>query len=434
MRLIRLLKNDLAKEVSEWEKNNIISQSQAIQICEKYGVDYHQISSRSFGYNVLIALGYLFIGLAVITLLGANWDDIPRSLRMSGLIALTLATHALAIKKYLVNRSTLLFLLANLFYGASIILIAQIYHLGEHMPDGVFWWALGCLPIALIVRDPWVMLQSLALALIWFFLQVNLGFYPSLFPVFIVSGLYVLYYGKQSITLFLIVVASIGFWFEYLLASWWSDNWYFDFLVEHAAVSVPLFILAYAVSTYLSQHSSVKAKDYGVLLSVWSLRFGLVIMFIMSFYDPWRELMQEPWSRLSSMYTIVAILSIAALIIAWLGKRLVPVAAMLVLFFVSLFVVIYVGNDDAAKILQVLYNLVLVGTGIGLIIQGVRHAVTHYFFLGVVTILLVALLRYFDLVGDYIGGTILFAVFATILLGAAKFWKINYKKSMHHVQ
>ena len=33
-----------------------------------------------------------------------------------------------------------LFFLGNLFYGASIILVAQIYHLGEHMPDGVFWW------------------------------------------------------------------------------------------------------------------------------------------------------------------------------------------------------------------------------------------------------------------------------------------------------
>ena len=39
--------------------------------------------------------------------------------------------------------ATGLFFLGNIFYGASIILIAQIYHLGEYMPDGVFWWDTG---------------------------------------------------------------------------------------------------------------------------------------------------------------------------------------------------------------------------------------------------------------------------------------------------
>jgi hypothetical protein len=33
------------------------------------------------------------------------------------------------------------------------------------------------------------------------------------------------------------------------------------------------------------------------------------------------------------------------------------------------------------------------------------------------------LLRYIDLVGDYIGAAILFAVFAVILLVSARYWK-----------
>jgi uncharacterized membrane protein len=374
----------------------------------------------------LVALGYLFIGLSIITLLGANWDDIPRGLRMFGLVALTAMTHFLAIKHYISRGSTLLFLLANLFYGASIILIAQIYHLGEHMPDGVFWWALGCLPIAIILRDPWVMLQTLLLAFVWFFIEAGFGYYPKLFPLFILAGLYVLYHGKQSITLFLAVILSIGVWFEYSLAHWWSDTHYFDFHIEHAAVSVPFFILGYAISRYLSQQNSAKARDYGLVLSVWSLRFGLAVMFIMSFYDIWRELIREPWQYLSSMYFIVAALSAVALVLAQRSERLIPVIAMLLLYFVSLLLVVYSDDMMTAKALQILYNFVLIGTGVGLIIQGMRHAITHYFFLGVITILLTALLRYFDLVGDYIGGAILFAMFAAILLGAAKFWKMKH--------
>ena len=73
--------------------------------------------------------------------------------------------------------------------------------------------------------------------------------------------------------------------------------------------------------------------------------------------------------------------------------------------------------------LQVADNIVLVITGIWLIVQGIREGVTHYFYLGVFTVMLTGLLRYIDLVGDYIGAAILFAVFAVILLVSARYWK-----------
>ncbi|MCP4127544.1 MAG: DUF2157 domain-containing protein, partial [Gammaproteobacteria bacterium] len=254
MRLIRLLKNDIAREAVEWVQEDIISTTQAEQICNRYDVDYHQAKSRSFAYNVLIGLAYLFIGLAVITLLGANWDDIPRALRMWGLIAITMATQGLALRQHLAGESKKaagIFFLGNLFYGASIILIAQIYHLGEHMPDGVFWWALGCLPIAVLINSPWVMLQSALLAVVWFMLEVDMGFYPLLFPLFILGSLVVLYRGPQNTVLFLTAVASIALWIEYSLAMYWGLDRQLLFQVEHVAVSVALLILAYAVGHWL---------------------------------------------------------------------------------------------------------------------------------------------------------------------------------------
>lgn len=429
MRLLRLLKNDLAKEISDWVNNNIITESQAIQICQRYDIDFNQIGNRSLGYSVLVSLGYLFIGLAIITLLGANWDEIPRGVRMAGLIALTMATHVLAIKKYMSNGSVLLFLLANLFYGASIILIAQIYHLGEHMPDGVFWWALGCLPIAILLRSPWIMLQSLLLAIIWFFMQVNFGFYPGLFLIFVISAIYVLLRGRQSILLFLAVVFSIGCFAEYSLAMWWSDSWYFDFHIEHIPISVSLFIFAYVFSHYLAQQPSASAKDYAAVLAVWSLRFGLIAMFIMSFEEPWREIINETWKHKTSMFVIVAVLSIASLVLAVFTKKLLPVLAILAFYLLSLVLLMFASDSFSAQTFQVIYNLALIAIGVGLIIKGIQFGITHYFFLGVVTILLTALMRYIDLIGDYIGGAILFAVFAAVLLGAAKFWKHTNAKA-----
>ena len=84
MRLIRLLKRDLATEVATWVEREIISVDQARSICRLYEVDYDAIRSRSTGYRVLVVLGFLFIGLALITVIGANWDEIPRAARMAG--------------------------------------------------------------------------------------------------------------------------------------------------------------------------------------------------------------------------------------------------------------------------------------------------------------------------------------------------------------
>jgi uncharacterized membrane protein len=51
MRLIRLLKNDIAREATEWVEDSIISEAQAESICERYDVDYHQVKNKSFGYR-----------------------------------------------------------------------------------------------------------------------------------------------------------------------------------------------------------------------------------------------------------------------------------------------------------------------------------------------------------------------------------------------
>ncbi len=428
MRLLRLLKYDLAKETAEWVEDNILSISQAEQICARYGVDFHQVHKRSFGYNVLIGLGYLFIGLALITLISANWDEIPRALRMWGLIVLTMATQGVALKKYWAGNfggASGLFLLGNLFYGASIILIAQIYNLGEHMPDGLFWWALGCLPIAVLINNPWVTLQAVVLSLIWFFTESHMGFYPALFPIFILGSLIYLYRGQQSTVLFITTVVSIVTWVEYSLAYYWGDGRGFEFAAEHVAVSVVLFIFAYVFSHWLNNRQSTAAKDYGALLAIWSLRFGLLFLLVMSFEQPWVELMEAEWDHKVSMFVLVSAISAGALLLAHSNKKLIPVIYFLTFFWISLMALLWLNDGDYAIYFQVAYNLVLIATSIWLIIKGIQGGLSHYFYLGVTSVLVAALMRYIDLIGDYIGGALLFMVFAALLIGAAKYWKIH---------
>ncbi|HIG40683.1 MAG: DUF2157 domain-containing protein [bacterium] len=434
MRLIRLLKSDLARETAEWVGDDVITVSQAEEICARYGADYHQASSRSLGYNVLVVFGYLFIGLAVITLLGANWDDIPRALRMGGLVVLTACTQGFAVYLNSQGKQSVavgIFLLGNLFFGASIILIAQIYHLGEHMPDGVFWWALGCLPFGLLTKNPLITLQANLLAIIWFYLEVSVGFYPTLFPVFIMGSLFVLYRGQGSILLLLTSVASIGLWMEYALAEIWRSSRHFTFEPEHVAVSVASFILLYTFSHWLNQRNTVATQDYGAVLSVWSLRFGLLFLLVFSFEDPWESLINANWEHLPSTFAFVGVLAMSALLLAYRSSKLKIVASILVFYLASFLAVLLTENDVHAPLFQLMYNLALISAGVTLIIKGIHSGISHYFFLGIATILLVALMRYIDLIGDYVGGAMLFILCATLLLGAARYWKGYLAKGDH---
>ena len=109
---------------------------------------------------------------------------------MSGLIALTLLCNGIGLFAWQRNKpgvTVLWFFLGGLMYGASIMLIAQIYHIGEHFPDGIFWWALGVLPLALLLRSNLIMALATALAYLWFFVEAGMGFYPLLFPLFLLA-------------------------------------------------------------------------------------------------------------------------------------------------------------------------------------------------------------------------------------------------------
>ena len=72
---------------------------------------------------------------------------------------------------------------------------------------------------------------------------------------------------------------------------------------------------------------------------------------------------------------------------------------------------------------QVVGNLIAVCCGVALIVEAVHETSTASFYMGVGMLLLLALFRYFDLVGDYVGAAILFAVCAAVLMGAARFWR-----------
>jgi len=290
------------------------------------------------------------------------------------------------------------------------------------MPDGILLWALGSLPVGLLTKNPLLTLFSCVLGLIWFWVEFSMGYYPWLFPIFIIAGLWVLTVACTSLSLFLTVVASIAIWVESLVDYNINRNG-FEIDNEHLVIAASLAIFAYAFSYWLIDQKTAKTTDYGTVLSIWSLRLGLLMMFIMSFSEPWRDVLRGSWSALPSMLTLYLLLMTITLWLAWRAQRLKLFAGIVFLATVVLAGVVSYPAYLNQVHLQIACNLCLIAAGILLIIRGTRSDTSHYFFLGVATILATAFLRYINLIGDYIGGALLFAVIAGVLLASAHYWK-----------
>ena len=63
--------------------------------------------------------------------------------------------------------SEVAFFLGCLFYGAAIWLLAQIFHITSSNYDGLWWWAIGCLPFALLLDTVLLHLLFAGLLALW---------------------------------------------------------------------------------------------------------------------------------------------------------------------------------------------------------------------------------------------------------------------------
>ena len=436
MKLIRLLKRELAAEALRWVKKDLLSRDQAQGILELYETELPAEDPAARGYNILMSLAALFAGLALIVLVSANWEDIPRGLRMGGLFASTASINFLGIRSFQADHpqaGTRWFILGAISYGTSIMLIGQIYHLGEHFPDGIYLWMLGVLPLALLTKGIVLMILSQLLGVIWFFTETGFEIMP--WSLIVVAGLafYFSYALRNSVLVFLGAIVSLNMWLM-ALSLWWTGRTGggmeggFDNAVFSMACGISSLMLgAWMASTAASDRMQV----YGGVLRLWGLRGAVIVLLVMTFESPWRGLFQESFENIGWLW-----ISLAMGLGSWLAalgvelKRgpsrrgilgLVAAGIFVVYWSVAMLAVeVFPGDGDGW---QIAGNLIALCYGVALIVEAVQETSTASFYMGVGMLLLLALFRYFDLVGDYVGAAILFMVCAGVLMGAARFWR-----------
>lgn len=158
----------LRDELPIWQERGWVTEDNGRAIIEY--LEAQQGESRHLPTAIAI-FGVLLLGAGVITWFAANWTGIGKLVKLMILLGSLYSTYAIAAFLLRENRYTrtgeAVLLLGIILFGANIMLIAQIYHIDAHFPNGILLWALGGLVTAWLMKSAPAMVATLALGCLW---------------------------------------------------------------------------------------------------------------------------------------------------------------------------------------------------------------------------------------------------------------------------
>lgn len=156
----------LAEDLERWRLEGWVSAEGEAHI-------RHDLLERRHGPGlpaVLAILGVVLLGFAAMSFVAANWQDMPRLVRLAIIFSgLTGAYGAAAglFARGMESFAHAAILLAIAVFGAGIMLVAQMYHIEGHPPDAILVWAIGALGAGVLVRSNPALAAATILFGIW---------------------------------------------------------------------------------------------------------------------------------------------------------------------------------------------------------------------------------------------------------------------------
>src|SRR5215831_1024847 len=159
-------RHKVERDLARWQTAGWVSEAGASAIRSDLA------SRRSpFGIAPIFAmLGAVLFGCAVMSFIAAHWTAMSKLARLALLLAGLWGCYGGAFSLF--RRQLSAFAQAAVLggiavFGASIMLIAQMYHLEGNPPDAVLTWALGALLAAVLIRSRPALAATFVLMVVW---------------------------------------------------------------------------------------------------------------------------------------------------------------------------------------------------------------------------------------------------------------------------
>lgn len=218
----------LLGELEAWRAGGILADDQPGRILDLYETSQDAAGRRrSLAMFALSSVAALMIGLAALLVVSHNWQALSAGQKLAVIFGALLGLHATGLGLRYGGRwrlsSEMVLFVACMLYGSAIWLIAQIFHIQSHYPDGLWFWALGVLPFALCLDTLLLHALYAGLLALWVGTEIlgfhNAGFWGSMFlrgcaatlPLMTLPGL-VWAYRKRSVMTVSLYAPLLAWW------------------------------------------------------------------------------------------------------------------------------------------------------------------------------------------------------------------------------
>ena len=384
----------LKDELENLTSNGFLSEVQKEKIFAHYGFDKQKATS-----SLLFVLSAVLFALSLLTLIGYNWEQIPALIRTALLLGALLATQ---IALYFSQNKGRIYceslgVFSNFVLLANLALLSQIYHLGDDSASAFLGVAFVSLLMSFALKSGTIFYQSYIFALIAFFINATDEILTHSFGIFIIFGFALQIFNGSKILAFFNFFALL-FYLNFGLFGFESPlNMLF-------VIPFSLVFLAFNTEDY---------KLYALFTFACALLWRVNIFANMQDYTAFHFV--SFWQIL----IMVAFLLPALLNFAFKRYFL---GILGTLFWLESFRILTLfatdSNVDFATysyifFAQVFYSFLSLIFGIYLIKN-------DYKILGIFTIFALIIIRYINLLGDYIGASIIFAIFGAVMLFVAR--------------
>ncbi|KJS03310.1 MAG: hypothetical protein VR68_01495 [Peptococcaceae bacterium BRH_c4a] len=408
----------LKKETEAWVGKGIVTVDQAGRIMELYPED-----NRNRLISALLVLGAILVGAGIILFFASNWEYIPKWVRVgiiiAAMVSFYLSSH-LASGGY-PKVSAALLLLGCVAFGSGIWLIAQIFHINSHFPNGILFWLLGVLPVAFFLKEHLPLALSSLLLGAWVAVEHDLSPFVILAAVFLFAAVFYLNYQMPSpFALAVSLISAVIFINKeiYLVYEQYLNH-NGGFRPDNLLSIVPIVTLL--SGQLLAVMAGVSANSKRNFTFIYSL-LGIVIsgfsLYLMSFVEFSR--MFEKFSRDGTYWPLLALCAISVGAGLYFIKKqgdlksgmkdnipwLVTVAAVLMVLLVS----------PGKPYLVVMLNLVMFIWALAVIAAGYRTQNTFCFTLGILAFTFFTITEYFNLFWEMLPKSLFFMVGGVVLM------------------
>ena len=238
-------KSAVAGALAGWKERGLIDGATFDRLSEDLG---KQGPARSFT-SIILLLGVICIAFGVMTFVAANWDQMSNLFRVGLLFAALWASWGLSVWLRVRGHSwasQLFVLLACAIFGASIMLIGQIYQIQGKPKDAVWLWALGTFVAAFLTRSVPALALAVMAITVWALMDFNLFGKPDGFEY-----------------------AFIAYWLAGAAGAWWMAS-RFTAHILMLSLSIWLLFLVFHLGEVDGGRADLTAL-FGVLFAAFAL-------------------------------------------------------------------------------------------------------------------------------------------------------------------